>query len=149
MSRLTNASKLFNIGGTTKFTTDEFLHVIMLSEFKAAADIYLQSDTYNDEYTKLPNSETLPFWQGSGLDYDFNSTSKIVAKTKATDEGNAIEASGVLAVMFDRDALGVTNLERRVDTIYNPKGEYYTNFYKAEAGYFVDNDENFIVFYVQ
>ena len=50
--------------------------------------------------------------------------------------------------MFDRDALGVTNLDRRVTTNYNPKAEFYTNWYKMDAGYFNDTNENFVVFFV-
>lgn len=56
--------------------------------------------------------------------------------------------TGILGVMFDRDALGVSNLNRRVTTNYNPKAEFYTNFYKFEAGYFNDMNENFVVFFV-
>lgn len=144
-ARLRTASKLFNIGGNTRFTPDEMLHVVMLNDFKAAAEVYLQSDTYHDEFTALPNSETVNFWQGSGLGYDFDSVSKINVTSGA---GNQVEQSGIIAVMFDRDAVGVTNMDRRVTTHYNARAEFYNNFYKADASYFTDGDENFVVFYV-
>lgn len=146
VSRLSNASTLFNMGGNVRFTPSDLLHIVMLSEFKESASVYLQSDTYNEEFTALPNAETVPYWQGSGTDYDFKSTSRI---NVTSGSGNEIETDGILAVMFDRDALGVTNLDRRVTTHYNPKAEFFTNFYKAEAGYFNDGDENFVVFYVK
>ena len=66
-----------------------------------------------------------------------------------TAGGKDVQAGGILAVMFDRDALGVTNLDRRVTTAYNPRGEFFTNFYKFDAGYFNDLNENFVVFYVK
>ena len=144
-ARLRTASNLFNLGGETRFTPDEMLHVVMLNDFKAAAEVYLQSDTYHDEFTALPNSETVNFWQGSGTGYDFESVSKI--NVTSGDE-NQVEQSGILAVMFDREALGVTNMDRRVTTHYNPRAEFYNNFYKADASYFTDGDENFVVFYV-
>ena len=50
--------------------------------------------------------------------------------------------------MFDRDALGVCNLDRRVTTNYNPKAEFFSNWYKFDAGYFNDLNENFVLFYV-
>ena len=50
--------------------------------------------------------------------------------------------------MFDRDAIGVSNLDRRVTTNYNPRAEFYTNFYKFDAGYYSDLSENFVVFFV-
>ena len=66
-----------------------------------------------------------------------------------SSHGTDIQESGILAVMFDRDALGVTNLDRRVTTQYNAKAEFFNNFYKFEAGYFNDLNENFVVFFVK
>lgn len=145
MDRLKKYSTLFNVGGKARFTPDDVLHVVMLSEFKNAADVYLQSDTFHDQYTALPNAETVVYWQGSGLDYGFGSTSEIHVETAS---GHTVEATGILSVMFDRDALGVTNLDRRVTTSYNAKAEFYTNYYKFDAGYFNDLNENFVVFFV-
>lgn len=143
--RMAKISTLFNIGGKDRFTPADMLHVVMLSEFKQAANAYLQSDTYNEQYTALPNAETVPYWQGSGKAYDFASTSKINVKTSS---GNDVETSGILAVMFDRDACGVTNLDRRVNSVYNGKGEFFNNFFKFDAGYFNDLNENAVVFFV-
>lgn len=142
--RLTKISTLFNIGGLERFTPSEALHSVLLSEFRRAADVYLQSDVYHDEYTKLTKAEVVPYWQGSGKTYAFSDTSKIIAKT---GESSSVEVTGVLGVFFDRNALGVANLDRRVTSSYNPKGEFYNNFYKADAGYFVDGNENVVVFF--
>lgn len=145
MDRLKKYSTLFNVGGKARFTPDDVLHVVMLSEFKNAADVYLQSDTFHDQYTALPNAETVVYWQGSGLDYGFGNTSEIHVETAS---GNTVNATGILCVMFDRDALGVTNMDRRVTTAYNAKAEFYNNYYKFDAGYFNDLNENFVVFFV-
>ena len=148
-ARFSKLSKLFNIGATDKFTSADFLHIVMLSQFVNAADIYLQSSTFHDVYTALPNAETVPYWQGSGTDYSFSETSKIDVKTTSAAGAEInVAAGGVLAIMFDRDALGVTNLDRRVTTSYNPKAEFTNNFFKFDAGYFNDYNENFVVFFV-
>lgn len=144
-TRLSKISKLFNIGGKDRFTPPDMLHVVMLADFKKSADVYLQSDVFHNNLTELPNAEEVPFWQGSGTDYSFNSVSNINITTAS---GNVINASGIIGVMFDRDALGVTNLDRRVTTNYNPKAEFFTNWYKFDAGYFNDTNENFVVFFV-
>lgn len=144
-NRMSKVSTLFNVGGQDRFTSPDLLHVILLADFASAADAFLQSDTYHDEFTKLPKAEIVPYWQASGTDYGFGSTSKINIKTSSN---NAVTVTGVLGVMFDRDALGVTNLDRRVTTNYNPKAEFYSNWYKFDAGYFNDLNENFVVFYV-
>lgn len=144
-SRLTKLSTLFNVGGKDRFTPSDMLHVVMLADFRKAANVYLQSDVFHDQFTALPNAEEVPYWQGSGTEYDFASVSTINVKTSSE---NTINVSGVLGVMFDRDALGVTNLDRRVTTNYNPKAEFFTNWYKFDAGYFNDLNENFVVFFV-
>ncbi|WP_289772123.1 hypothetical protein [Bacteroides acidifaciens] len=146
IDRMSKMSTLFNAGGKDRFTSSDMLHVVMLTDFKAASGSYLQSDTFHENYVALPNAETIPYWQGSGTAYDFNSVSSINIKTAS---GTDIQASGILAVMFDRDALGVTNLDRRVTTQYNAKAEFFNNFYKFEAGYFNDLNENFVVFFVK
>ena len=143
--RLSKISTLFNVGGKERFTPADMLHIVMLSDFMSAANAYLQSETFNDEYTALPNAETIPYWQASGNDYSFGSVSKINVKSAS---GATVEMSGILAVMFDTDALGVTNLDRRVTTNYNAKAEFFNNFYKFDAGYFNDLNENFVVFFV-
>ena len=142
--RMTKLSTLFNIGGQERFTAKDKLHLVMLDEFSKASDVYLQSDTYHEKYTALPNAETVPFWMGSGTAYNFASTSSINIK-HGTHE---VDADGILAVMFDREALGVSNLDRRVTSQYNARGEFYNNWYKFDAGYFNDLNENFVVFYV-
>lgn len=146
IDRLSRISTLFNIGGKDRFTSADMLHVVMLADFKASANSYLQSDTFHNEYTKLPNAETVPYWQGSGTDYSFEKVSAINVKTST---GATVSKSGILAVMFDRDAVGVSNLEKRVTTNYNPKAEFYNNFFKLECGAFNDLNENFVVFYVE
>lgn len=149
IDRLSKLSTLFNIGGKERFTPKELLHVVMLSDFRNAADTYLQSDTFHDQYTALPNAETVPYWQGSGTSYSFNEISDIHVNIQQADGSTEeVAASGILCVMFDRDALGVTNQDRRVTTNYNPKAEFFTNFYKFDAGYFNDANENFVVFFV-
>ena len=145
--RMARISTLFNIGGKDRFTPADKLLVVMLSDFKAAANSYLQSDTFHNEFTALPNAETVPYWQGTGENFSFASTSKIHVKL-ASDNTKEIEQTGILAVMFDREALGVANLNKRVTTNYNAKAEFYTNFYKLDCGTFNDLNENFVVFYV-
>ena len=146
IDRLSKISTLFNAGGKARFTSGDMLHAVMLSDFKAAAGSYLQSNTFHDTYTALPNAEVVPYWQGSGTAYAFNSVSSINIKTAS---GKSVSTGGILGILFDRDALGVTCLDRRVTTAYNARGEFYNNFYKFEAGYFNDTNENFIVFYVK
>lgn len=144
--RLQSISTVFNVGGKERFTPKDMLHVVLLSDFAKAAQTYLYSDTFNRGDVLLPQAETVPFWQGSGKNYEFASTGNINIKESG---GKAVDISGVLGVMFDRDALGVCNLDRRVTTNYNAKAEFFNNYYKFDAGYFNDTNENFVVFFIE
>lgn len=143
--RLSKISTLFNVGKKERFTDNAHLHTILLSEFVNSANVYLNSDTFHNEFVKLPQAETVPYWQASGTDYSFDKTANINVKCSS---GIVVNVNGVLGVMFDRDALGVCNLDKRVTTNYNAKAEFYNNYYKFDAGYFNDLNENFVVFFV-
>ena len=143
--RLGSISTLFNVGGKERFTPKDALHTVLLSDFAKAAQAYLYADTYHNEQVLLPKAETVPSWQATGKDYAFANVSKIDVKSAS---GATISIGGVLGVMFDRDALGVTNSDKRVTTNYNAKAEFFNNYYKFDAAYFNDTNENFVVFFI-
>jgi hypothetical protein len=143
--RLQTISTLFNVGGKERFTPKDVLHTVLLSDFAAAAKTYLYADTFHDENVLLPKAETVASWQATGEDYAFEHVSSIKVKSAS---GATVFVKGVLGVMFDRDALGVTNLDKRVTTNYNAKAEFFNNYYKFDAGYFNDTNENFVVFFI-
>lgn len=154
--RLGRLSKLFNDGAKERFTPMDRMSMILLAEFESAAATYLYSDTYHDDFVRLPKADTVPYWQGTGLAYDFSSTSKIDVQINVKtieDEQEVtrkvtVTQTGILGVLFDRYAVGVANLDRRVTANYNGRAEFFNNWYKFDAGYFNDPNENFIVFYM-
>lgn len=158
VARLGKMSTLFNVGAKARFTPKDRLHIVFLSDFVINMETVLQSDTFHNELTALPNGfETVPYWQGvqgsatGAKPYALDGIGQINVKINdgTTTAKTITNASGaILGVMFDNDALGVTNLDKRVTTNYNPKAEFYTNFYKMDAGFFNDLDENFVVFFV-
>lgn len=147
--RMSVMSTLFNSEGKARFTPKDYLHTVLLSDFAEGAKVYLYGDTFHEDFIKFPKAETVPYWQGSGTSYDFDDVSKINVTIKDGTTTKDISKSGILGVMFDRDAIGVTNLDRRVTSNYNPKAEFYNNWYKFDAGYFNDLSENFVVFYIE
>ena len=149
VNRLKKVSTLFNAGAIERFTPASLQHIILHADFKAAADVFLQSDVFHDEFTRLPNATSVPYWQGSGLDYGFSSTSTIKGTIAVGDSTKSITMSGVLGVIFDHDAAGIVCENSRVTTQYNPKAEFTNWFYKEDAGYYIDSNENAIVYYVQ
>lgn len=143
--RMRTMSTVFNEGNQPRHTPTDMSHIVLLEDFASGADVFLQSNTFHDELSALPTAERVPYWQGSGTSYAFADVSKINVKTA---DGNVVEQGGILGVMFDRWALGVANIERKVTSQYTPNAEFFTNFYKYKAAYFNDFNENFVVFFV-
>lgn len=147
--RISKLSTLFNQGGKSKFTPLANQHLVVLSDLASASKVYLESETYHDDNVKINNYDTVPYWQASGTTYSFDDVSSIDVAIKDGKSTKEIKASGILGVLFDTNAVGVTCQNQRVTTNYNPRAEFYTNFTKFDAGYYNDLNENFIVFTVK
>lgn len=148
-SRISQMSTLFNVGGVHKFTPKENQHLVILSDLASASKVYLESDTYNQQNVQLgSNYDTVPYWQGSGSSYNFTDTSSIDVAIKDGASTKEVKQSGILGVLFDTSALGVSCQNPRTTTAVNARAEFYTNFNKYDAMYYNDLNENFVVFMV-
>ena len=148
-SRISQMSTLFNVGGVHKFTPKENQHLVILSDLASASKVYLESDTYNQQNVQLgSNYDTVPYWQGSGTSYNFADTSSIDVAIKDGASTKEVKQSGILGVLFDTSALGVSCQNPRTTTAVNARAEFYTNFNKYDAMYYNDLNENFVVFMV-
>lgn len=145
IQKLKEFSTLFNNTGSQKFTPTEYLHVILLNTFVSKQLAYLESDVYHNELVKLPYYDEINFWQGTGSDFEWDNISKIDI---VTSNGDSVSQANIIGVMFDRDALGISNLDYRTPGGYNFKAEFYTYLHKVDAGFWNDPDENFIVFFM-
>ena len=146
--RMTKISSLFNGAGKQRFTPTDVRRVVLLSDFSKASEVMLLSEANNPERATLPAHDSVPYWQGSGADYSLSSIGAIDVKTAS---GNIVKVpanAAIIGAVFDRDSVGVANLDRRVNTAYNARAEFYTNFYKFDAGYYNDLGENFVVFFI-
>lgn len=139
-------STAFNKNGYNTFTSKENMVVELLAEFASATDMYLQSDTFHNELTKLPNYERVPFWQSSGNSFDFADCSKI--DIDHDDLTNAITQSGIIGFIHDIENVACYFGNRRSWEIFNPRSEVIVHGEKAEKGYAVDNNANAVVFYI-
>lgn len=146
--RLTKMSTLFNEAGLNKFTPVDNQHLVILSDLASASKVYLESDTYNQDNVKITNYDTVPYWQGSGTTYNFKDTSKIDIAIKDGTQTKEVIQTGILGVLFDTSALGVSCQNPRTTTAVNARAEFYTNFNKYDAMYYNDLNENFVVFMI-
>lgn len=146
--RIAKMSKLFNNGGVNKFTPLANQHLVVLSDFASASKVYLEADTYNQDNVKISNYDSVPYWQGTGTKYGFDDISKIDVAIKDGATTTEVVQTGILGVLFDTNALGVSCQNPRTTTAVNARAEFYTNFNKYDAMYYNDLNENFIVFMV-
>lgn len=144
------ASTLYNEGDYVTFTPEDRLKAVFLSEYVKDAEIYLYSDTFHNEFDRLSGYSEVGYWQGTGTTpNDLDSRSTIAGIFTTPEEGTvSAGADGVIAVLFDEQAAAVCCENDRVTSIYNPRGEYTNYFYKWDANYMNDLEENVVVFYV-
>lgn len=147
---LSEPSTSFNAGGWVKHTPLEYQHFVTLSMFSAGIETYLQADTYHDDFVKLIRHRDVAAWQGvkgNGTGTrTFQALSAVVAKP---DGGNSVVTrQGVVGVLFDRDAAAVCNEDYRVTSFFNAGNETIKNYYKWDARYLNDFNENVVVFVI-
>ena len=145
-------STAYNKEHYSTFTSKDKLVVEMLSHFASANDMYLQADTFHNELVKLPNFEKVPYWQGSGTKFDFDTCSSI----KVTNSGlitdtnltGVVEQSGIICFVHDIENVAAHFGSRRTWELANPRSEVIIHGEKAEKGFAVDGHANAIVFYI-
>lgn len=138
-------SSVFNDKKEEAFTPVQNQKLVLLSDFKNVVDTHLIPVVQNSENLTL-SCETVPYWQGSGATFSFEDISKIDVTLDTSTE--VAKVNGIVGILFDDEALKVGNLSQYVTTNYNAKGDFYTNYYKEQSGFFVDLAENFVIFYV-
>jgi len=129
-------------------TPPDRLRFVLHSDIAAALDVYLQSETYHNEFTSIGSYDAVPYWQssgGAGGAFDFEMTTRINA-VLPSDGTTVVDRNHIIGVMFDWDAVAVCNTNRRVTSAYNSNGEYWTNFYKVDTMSIIDLMENAIIF---
>ena len=143
--RLKLPTSVFNDQKEEAFTPAQNQKLVLLSDFKNTVDTHLIPVVQNSENLTL-SCETVPYWQGSGKTFSFADISKIDVTLDSASE--TAKVGGIIGILFDDEALKVGNLSQYVTTNYNAKGDFYTNYYKEQSGFFVDLAENFVIFYV-
>lgn len=147
------ASTAYNDGSYLTFTPADRLKFIANTEFAKALDAYLYSDTYNEEFVKLDGYSEVAFWQGTSGKTAGDEAGRLkidveVADSTAQGGKKEVTQDGILAVMFDDEAAAVCNQNFRVTSQYNGRGEYTNYFYKWDAMYMNDTQENNVVFFI-
>ena len=136
-----NMSTEYNNGTQTRHTPKSLQHLRVLEDFESRLETVVQYQAFRDNYVKLNNYNTTSFWQSIKKPSEIN--------VKISSDGTAVTHSGILAVLYDRDALGLYKKDSWTSTTpFNSAGGYYNTYYHHKELYFNDLSENFVVFVI-
>lgn len=141
-------TKMFNTSGYMTATAPDRQRTVMISDFARAAGVYLHDapNQFNTGSLEIPKADIVPAWQGMGATGAF--ADRASTNTTLVISGNEVtsNATGILAVVYDEWALGVSAQRHEVTTAYNALGHYTNYFDQMFGGFFVSPDENVVVF---
>lgn len=136
-----NMSTIYNDGTQTRHTPKSLQHLRILEDFESRLETVVQYQAFRDGYVKLNNYHTTSFWQNIKYpDY---------IKINIASSGTVIDQANIIAILYDRDALGLYKKDSwNSTTPFNSAGGYYNTYYHHKELYFNDLSENFVVFYL-
>lgn len=137
-----NMSTEYNDGTQTRHTPKSLQHLRVLEDFESRLETVVQYQAFRENYVKLNNYHTTSFWQSIKKPSEIN--------VKISSDGTEINSKGIVAVLYDRDALGLYKKDSwNSTTPFNSAGGYYNTYYHHKELYFNDLSENFVVFVIE
>lgn len=134
---------LYNDGTQTRHTPKSMQHLRILEDFENRLETVVQYQAFKDGYVKLENYHTTSYWQS------IKKPTSIDIKRASDGEEVKFFADEVIAVLYDRDALGLYKKDSwNSTTPFNSAGGYYNTYYHHKELYFNDLSENFVVFII-
>lgn len=142
-------TKLFNASGFEAATSPDRQKTVMLSDFARAAGVYLHDapNQFNTGSLAIPNADIVPAWQGMGTTGSLADRMTIMSTIDLGGETPVTSnVTGLLGIVYDEWALGVSTYKHDVRAQYNARGNYTNYFDDMLGGFFVSPDENVVVF---
>lgn len=142
-------TKLFNASALEAATSPDRQKTVMLSDFARAAGVYLHDapNQFNTGSLAIPNADIVPAWQGMGTTGSLVDRMTIMSTLDlGGDSPVTSNVTGLLGIVYDEWALGVSTYKHDVRAQYNARGNYTNYFDDMLGGFFVSPDENVVVF---
>lgn len=133
-------SVLYCDGNLPTFTNKENMKIRVLSAFQRRLETVVEYAAFHDQFTSIDGQySTINYWQAE-------QTPSSIDILKPSD-GTAFQESNIIAVVHDRDAFGIYQIDETVlTTPINAAGAYYNQYWHEKQGRFVDTSENLVVF---
>lgn len=144
----------YNVAGRIRATQRDNMHFLANTTFVAGLESYLYSDTFHDEMVKINNFTEVAYWQANlntdttsiNLPEDVTAIDVIPSSEKGQVTPTAISQSGIIAVLADRQAIGIGLNKRRSAAFNNVMDDVTTIKLSATVQHFNDLSENGIIF---
>ena len=134
------------------------MHTIMLSQAASAAKFGVRANTYNEKLLGIGEYDTIPAWQaplasGDTVPYSFETASAIsltdaAAKDAGIETDDPVTLSGVVAVIYDRRAMGITVDKRKPTSQYAASRDSLNTYYHSLISYIVNTSYGICGFYI-
>lgn len=152
-------SSHYNDGEFVTFSADP--HVIMLTAAAKAAKFGVRANTYNENLIGIGEYDTVPSWQaaissGNSRPYNFSTASSIMLTKAAAEEAGLTVGEGetsltlpnVVALIYDRYAMGITLDKRNVSSQYAASRMTINTFYHSLIRYQINDSYPIVSFYI-
>lgn len=151
---LTERTQKYHINVTGKeisrHTPYQMQSLYMRSGFMNDVATMVLGDVFHEDRLKLMNYETVSYWQSIDDVDAINVTPAYIDSTgnvKVAD--SAVSMSGVVGVLFDKEAVGITTVNQwSAPTRFNARGGYSNIFWHFNDRYYNDFTENGVVFII-
>ena len=126
-----------------RHTPYEYQRVYLYSPFQRQTEARVLADTFHDNYLRYSDVETIPFWQSLDSRDEVDVTPSYVDATGTlVTPGTSVNVEKVFGLIFDRDCMGMTTLDRRVlSTPVNESGLYRNIWVHCKQRVVFDNTE--------
>lgn len=138
---MTDMSELYNDGTITRHTPYEMQRLRVLSDFNLALETVVEYSAFNRQFVELNGFTELNYWQSA------TPGEEAQIKVKKLSDGTNAEINNVVAIIHDRDAMGIyQQFERTLTTPVNARAAYFNTFYHTMSNRLVDQSENLVYF---
>ena len=132
-----------------RHTSPADLRAYILAPFADQIKAMVLADTYGPNFLKAADFEPVSFWQAIEDPDEISITPAFVDGDLQIDSATALTLSGVVGVLFDRDAVGYNIFRDDLETsAYNAHGSYYNLVPHVDVRLWNDISEKGVVLFL-
>lgn len=133
-------STLYCDGTLPTFTNKENMKIRVLSAFQRRLETVVEYASFHEQFTSIAGAySTINFWQSEQTPSSID--------IKKPSNGTEVAKTGIVAVVHDRDAFGIYQIDETVATSpLNSDALYYNQSWHEKQARFIDTSENIVIF---